>query len=234
MRWFQSIEKGIPERLRSYFTAYVIVGLVVCIISLLIFGNIVDGVSENESIVQFDTALANALHNAATPTSTSFFITVSLFGGVILTAWAIIVGVVLALQRRWLSFVVWFITIAGGQLLNTLLKIFFARPRPTFASPLVIEQFYSFPSGHAMMSFIAYGMLAYLICVMLKNNALRLVVILLAAFVVMLIGISRMTLGVHYFSDVIAGYSVAALWLFTCISAWRYVQQRRANPSPTT
>lgn len=234
MRWFQSIEKGIPERLRPYFTVYVVVGLIVCIVSLLIFGNIVDGVTENESIVQFDTALANALHNEATPTSTSFFITVSLFGGTILFVWAAGVAIVLAWQRQWLALVIWFVTIGGGQLLNMVLKEFFARPRPTFTSPLVIAQYYSFPSGHAMMSFIAYGMLAYLICLVLKNNAQRLVVILLASFIVILIGISRMTLGVHYFSDVIAGYSVAALWLFICISAWRYVHQRRANPSPTT
>lgn len=229
MNVFQRLEQIIPSWLRPYFTLYLVIGLIACIISLLIFGNIVDGVSENESIVQFDMALANALHSAATPTSTSFFIFVSLFGGTILFAWAAGIIVILGWQRRWLALIIWLITIGGGQLLNTVLKEFFARPRPTFTSPLVIEQYYSFPSGHAMMSFIAYGMLAYIICIMLRSNGQRLAVVLIAAAVVILIGISRMTLGVHYFSDVVAGYAVGTLWLVTCIGAWRYVQQRRSN-----
>ena len=83
------------------------------------------------------------------------------------------------------------------------------------------------------MSFIAYGMLAYIICVLLKNNAQRLVVILATGFIIIAIGISRIALGVHYFSDVVAGYSVASLWLFTCITTWRFIHQRRAAHSPT-
>lgn len=121
----------------------------------------------------------------------------------------------------------WTIAIVGGEILNSLLKLFFARPRPTFATPLVIERFYSFPSGHAMMSFIAYGMLAYIICALLKDNAQRLLVVLATGFIITVIGVARIALGVHYFSDVTAGYAVAALWLVFCIGAWRYVQQRR-------
>ncbi len=233
MNFLQRLENAIPTRLRGFFTLYVVFGLVVCTISLIIFGKLVDGVSENESIVQFDVALANALHDAATAGSTSAFLTISLFGGTILFAWSFVVGLVFAWRRQWLGLIIWTITIAGGEILNSLLKLFFARPRPTFATPLVIEQFYSFPSGHAMMSFIAYGMLAYIICLLLKNNALRLLVILAAGFIVTLIGISRMALGVHYFSDVTAGYAVASFWLITCIGAWRYIHQRRAAHSPT-
>ncbi len=233
MNFLQRLEKAIPTRLRGFFTLYVVVGLVICIISLIIFGKLVDGVSENESIVQFDVALANALHDVATAGSTSAFETISLFGGTILFGWSLIVGLVFAWKRQWLGLIIWTITIVGGELLNTVLKLFFARPRPTFATPLVIERFYSFPSGHAMMSFIAYGMLAYIICVLLKNNAQRLLVILTAGFIVTVIGISRIALGVHYFSDVTAGYAVATLWLITCISAWRYIHQRRAARSPT-
>jgi undecaprenyl-diphosphatase len=233
MNFWHRLEKGVPTRLRSFLTLYVIIGLLVCTVSLIIFGKLVDGVSENESIVQFDIALANALHNEATKGSTSAFVTISLFGGTILFIWSSLVGLIFALKRQWLGLVMWAITIGGGELLNTALKLFFARPRPTFASPLVIERYYSFPSGHAMMSFIAYGMLAYIICVLLKNNAQRLLVILAAGFIIIIIGISRMALGVHYFSDVTAGYAVATLWLVFCITAWRYIQQRRAAHSPT-
>ena len=76
-------------------------------------------------------------------------------------------------------------------------------------------------------------MLAYIICLMLKNNAQRLIVLLATAFIIIIIGVSRIALGVHYFSDVVAGYAVAALWLITCISVWRFIHQRRAAHSPT-
>ncbi len=233
MDFLQRLEKAIPTRLRGFFTLYVLVGLLICTVSLIIFGKLVDGVSENESIVQFDVALANTLHDVATSGSTSAFMTISLFGGTILFGWCLMVALIFAWKRQWLGLIIWSITIVGGEVLNSLLKLFFARPRPTFATPLVIERFYSFPSGHAMMSFIAYGMLAYIICVLLKDNALRLLVVLATGFIITLIGISRIALGVHYFSDVTAGYAVAALWLVFCIVAWRYVQQRRAAHSPT-
>ena len=228
------LEKTVPTRLRSHLTLYVIVGLIVCALSLLVFAQLVDGVSENDFIVQFDVALANALHSVATSTSTSAFIQISLLGGTILFGWSLVVAFILAVQRRWLGLVMWVITIIGGELLNVLLKQVFARPRPTFASPLVIERYYSFPSGHAMMSFIAYGMLAYLLCLIVKNNASRLIIVLCAFFIILLIGLSRIALGVHYFSDVLAGYSVASLWLVTCITAWRYVHRQRTPAESQT
>lgn len=233
MNWFQRFENGVPARLRGFLTLYVLGGFIVCAVSLLVFGKLVDGVSENEGLVQFDVALANALHSVATTGSTDTFLIVSLFGGTILFAWSMVVALIFAWKRQWLGLVMWIITIVGGEILNSLLKVFFARPRPTFATPIVIERFYSFPSGHAMMSFIAYGMLAYIICVLLKNNAQRFVVIIAAGLIVILIGVSRIALGVHYFSDVVAGYSVAALWLVFCITGWRYIQRRRAAHSPT-
>ena len=229
----QQLEKAVPPPVRSHATLYIAVGLVVCIASLLVFAQLVDSVSENGFLVQFDVALANALHSVATSGSTAAFELISLFGGTILFGWSVVVGAIFAWRRQWLGLIMWAITIVGGELLNTVLKLFFARPRPTFATPLVIERFYSFPSGHAMMSFIAYGMLAYIICVLLKNNAQRLLVILATGFIIIAIGISRIALGVHYFSDVAAGYSVAALWLFTCITTWRFIHQRRAAHSPT-
>ena len=227
------LEKSIPTRLRPYFTLYVGIGLLVSVISLIIFGRIADGVSGNASIVQFDVALANALHSAATTGSTAAFITISYFGGPYLTFGSIVIAIIFGLKRQWLGLTIWLITFIGGELLNYVLKNVFARPRPTFATPLVIERFYSFPSGHAMMSIIIYGMLAYIICLLIKNNAQRLLVLIAATFIIIVIGISRMALGVHYFSDVIAGYAVAAIWLVTCIGAWRYIQHRRANRSPT-
>jgi membrane-associated phospholipid phosphatase len=103
--------------------------------------------------------------------------------------------------------------VAGSALLNWLLKGLFQRPRPHFAHPLVVETSYSFPSGHAMESFVVYGMLAYLAVLWLRSWEARMAAVCGAALVVVLIGFSRMYLGVHYFSDVVAGYAAGGVWL---------------------
>jgi membrane-associated phospholipid phosphatase len=108
--------------------------------------------------------------------------------------------------------------VAGSTLLNWLLKGFFQRPRPHFAHPLVIETSYSFPSGHAMESFVVYGMVAYLAVLWLRSWEVRVAAVCGAALVVVLIGFSRVYLGVRYFSDVVAGYAAGGVWLGALIT----------------
>ena len=130
-----------------------------------------------------------------------------------------LLAAVLAWRRRWLYLGTWITAVAGSAALNHLLKGLFARPRPFFEHPLLVETSYSFPSGHAMESFVAYGMLAYLaVLLWLRSWETRVAVICGAALVVVLIGFSRMYLGVHYFSDVIAGYAAGGVWLSALIT----------------
>lgn len=232
MQWFQGFEESLPRRFHIHLTLFIVVGLLVCTIALGVFAKLVNGVSETDTLVQFDLALANALHSAATPTSTSIFITISLFGGQLLLLESTIIALVLLWKKHWLAFIIWDITIAGGYFLTMLLKQFFARPRPIFVTPLVIEQYYSFPSGHSMLSIIGYGMMAYILCLVFKNNLLRFSSVLAAIGGVAIIGLSRMALGVHYFSDVLAGYAVGTIWLVSCISLWRFVHNQRDAASP--
>jgi membrane-associated phospholipid phosphatase len=125
----------------------------------------------------------------------------------------------LARRRLWTLLWTWVAAVAGSAVLNQLLKGFFQRPRPHFAHPLVVESSYSFPSGHAMESFVVYGMLAYLaVLLWLRSWEARVAVICGAALVVVLIGFSRMYLGVHYFSDVVAGYAAGGVWLSALIT----------------
>jgi len=80
-------------------------------------------------------------------------------------------------------------------------------PRPYFEHPLVLEASYSFPSGHATMSLVSYGMLAYFCVLALRTWRARTALVFGAAPLVLLISFSRMYLGVHYFSDVVAGFA---------------------------
>lgn len=104
-------------------------------------------------------------------------------------------------------------------ILNYLLKIIFMRARPDI-NPLVIETSYSFPSGHSMISMAFYGYLIYLVYTHKDNVKVRWILITLMSFLILLIGISRIYLGVHYASDVIGGlcFSISYLIIFVCVS----------------
>ncbi|MBI2045862.1 MAG: phosphatase PAP2 family protein [Parcubacteria group bacterium] len=102
-------------------------------------------------------------------------------------------------------------SVAGAEVFTYLLKNIIARPRPEMAE--VIENSFSFPSGHATIAVALYGFLAYILFRMCRTRKEKIVVSVAAVFIVLLIGFSRLYLGVHYVSDVIAGYLVGALWL---------------------
>lgn len=97
-------------------------------------------------------------------------------------------------------------------LINQLLKIIFQRERP-IGYRLIKMGGYSFPSGHAMVSMAFYGLLIYIIDKVVHNKKLKILLISLNVVLIILIGISRVYLGVHYLSDVITGYSVSIIYL---------------------
>ncbi|WP_421383286.1 phosphatase PAP2 family protein [Bacillus salacetis] len=114
-----------------------------------------------------------------------------------------------------------FISLLTGWLLNKILKWAFQRKRPTIEQ-LVDFQGYSFPSAHAMVSTIFYGMIMYVLWQILKNRGKTAwPFVILTIFLVLAIGLSRVYLGVHYTSDVIAGYAAGGVWLLACISVLR-------------
>jgi len=106
------------------------------------------------------------------------------------------------------------ITMAGAGLLDEALKLLFHRPRPEplFGTPLPVS--YSFPSGHALASCCFFGVLAALLVVRERRRGVRVVLWVAAGLLVAMIGCSRIYLGVHYATDVIAGYAAALVWLF--------------------
>ena len=106
-------------------------------------------------------------------------------------------------------------------LFNDLLKHIFVRSRPDSINWLVTESGYSFPSGHAMVSMAYYGYLIYLLY--LSKNKYKWLLITLSSIIILLIGISRIYLGVHYLSDVVAGFLVAIIYLTIFITVSEYI-----------
>ena len=211
------------------FSTRVLLGFLVSVLCLLLFAALAEDVLEQSRLVQVDMALANDLHQASDANTIQIYKIISLFGYQILFPACAVIALVLAVQRQWLYLTMWIVALAGGQILNLLLKTLFARPRPVFADPFALEVYYSFPSGHSMISLIAYGMLAYLIGLYVKNHYARILVVFIAALAIVLIGISRMALGVHYLSDVIGGFIAGGVWLATCITA---IELRRQTTLP--
>jgi undecaprenyl-diphosphatase len=124
--------------------------------------------------------------------------------------------------------------VVGGSIASTLLKLEFARPRPDIVAHLVSVDSTSFPSGHAMNSAITYLTLGALLARAEKNRSLRIYLMSVAVALTLVIGFSRVYLGVHWPSDVLAGWCVGAAWAVLCSLVARALQRRRAIEQPTT
>ncbi len=127
----------------------------------------------------------------------------------------------------------WLILIAtvGGAILSFGLKELFARERPPLMFHLLTVKSMSFPSGHAMMSSVVYLTQGALLAKVQSNKNLRIYILLVAIILVFLIGISRVYLGVHYPTDVLAGWSVGLAWASLCWLAVKYLQKRKVQKS---
>ena len=124
------------------------------------------------------------------------------------------------------------ISSAGAALLATFLKYLFQRPRPELFESDYTASFYSFPSGHATIAVAFYGTLALLIALRLQDWR-RWAVLVVGAALALLLGLSRLYLGVHYPTDILAGYLAATLWtgtVATVVVFWRPDLALSKNP----
>jgi membrane-associated phospholipid phosphatase len=212
----------------GYLGLHLTIGLVLSLVALSVFGMVANNVVGEAALTRFDQALATTLYGRATPEGIFLFTAITLLGSVVtLTVLGVCVGLMLLLRGQQLRLAGWLIALAGGGLLNWALKAFFQRPRPHFDLPLTVVPGWSFPSGHAMGSLIAYGMLAYLLLSIMQERRIQSVTIVIASLLVLLIGFSRLYLGVHYFSDVIAGYAAGTVWLSVCVSGVEVARRRK-------
>ena len=210
----------------AYLGLHLTLGLLAAAGCLWLFGRLAEDIGSNDPLVSFDQTAATPIRELRTPALTTFFLVVTALGSIEAIALVSLVGaVVFGAWRRWLLFGTWLIAAGGSVGLLLLLKALFARPRPYFERPLLLEAYYSFPSGHAMEAVVLYGMLAYLAVLALRTWWARAAIVFGTSLLVLLIGFSRMYLGVHYFSDVVAGFAAGGVWLSICIMAMKFVRR---------
>lgn len=118
------------------------------------------------------------------------------------------------------------LALGGGMVFNLLLKELFRRERPELHR-LIEEGGYSFPSGHSMASFLFYGMVAVFLYLFVVSRLAKLGIVLAAVILIACVGASRIYLGVHYPSDVLAGYAAGGAWLVLCLLGMHLVLERR-------
>ena len=132
----------------------------------------------------------------------------------------------LMLIGRWRTALLVLVTVGGGQILSSLLKLGIDRPRPDLVSHLVDVQTLSFPSGHAMMSAVTYLTLGSMLAGIVPGRATRIYVLGVAVLITLMVGVSRIYLGVHWPSDVLAGWCAGFAWAMLCWLVARHFFRR--------
>lgn len=213
----------VTPRLSPLLSTVRLVGLMAAGLALWSFAEIADEVLEKETQA-FDTSILLGLRELHNPLLDRLMIAITFLGEPTeLTVLCLALGAWLLWRGQRSEATTLAIAAAGAVGLNFLLKDVFARARPALWDRIVDVRYYSFPSGHAMLSMVVYGLLGYLLATHLRRwrvGILASTVVLIAA-----IGFSRLYLGVHWPTDVLAGYAAGLVWLMTCILSieiWRH------------
>ncbi|HBS58636.1 MAG: phosphatase PAP2 family protein [Bacillota bacterium] len=227
-KWLQAL-RGISDP-ATRLALTLSLGAAAAAFCLWMFAEIAEELLEDELAV-FDTQITGYIHSMASPVLTRSMKIISDAGGnwIVLGLVGLSVAVLLYRQKQhfWDAALVQ-ICLWGGFLFNYGLKYIFKRERPPLER-LVDATGFSFPSGHSMVSFAFYGLLFYLAHINLPRTWLRAALLLLIGAFIILVGISRIYLGVHYPSDVVAGFAAGGAWLAGCIVALEAVRHYKGK-----
>lgn len=173
----------------------------------------------NEATASYDNSIYDALHTWSGEKTTQLFLWISELGTpLVMIGICIAFGLLFLLMGRKLAALMLSVSLLLSFGLNTLLKTIFQRERPVIEH-LTDASGYSFPSGNAMISIAFYGMLAYGLATVLfkRQPAVRIAVVMIISLLIVAIGVSRIYLGVHYASDIAAGYAGGGFCLLLTI-----------------
>lgn len=225
-------ERDSDGRHRSALRRHAAVWLMLCLLALFAGVAAAANAASPGALPRFDMALAQSLQDHVPLPALRVIAVLTHLGSTVLIApAAALVLLFLLLRRQWRQAIAWTLALGGLMPVNGGLKLLFRRERPLHDHGFITEPGWSFPSGHAFGSMVFYGMLAYVLLRQLPQRFHR-GVIAAAAFMIGMVGSSRILLQVHYLSDVLAGYTAGAAWLLLCIGVAEYGRQHKRNLSP--
>ena len=210
-----------------------LVGIGLAILFTVIFVQVFDVVSDaGHKILPFDFALLMWMYSHRAPVPNQIAIFLAHTGSPPVIVGIAAVAALTGFFWRKVRGAVWTLPIAviGSGVIIQGIKLFVQRPRPQAVphsfQPLIHETGYSFPSGHSLIAMVVYGLLGYFALHLVKNQAARLVVRILTVLVVFAIGASRVYVGVHYPTDVLAGWTAGVPWLISCLGLHEVLTRR--------
>lgn len=238
------VRKRLPPRIQKYVTSLdveallLLGGALVTVVAALVFiavaGEVVEGETQeiDEAIVQWFRQPGNPSLARGPAWLTEVAIDITALGSTVVLLLVVgAVGGFLWLQNQPRLLLLLISAMAGGTLLNAAMKTTFERPRPTVVPHLREVFTYSFPSGHAALSAIVYLTIGVLLFEVVKGRAARLYCLAVAMMATALVGFSRVFLGVHYPTDVLAGWAAGIAWAAVCWVAVQYIGRRKVRAS---
>ena len=236
LRWAGRHSGLIPRYLRSLLdpqnpeAASLLLSAMLLLAAAWGFFAILDNVVSNEALVQFDRAAYSLAQGLRSASVDRFFVAITELGDTTVSL-AVSIAVLLYLlwQRSWRTAMYWTAAVAFAECAVAALKHTLARARPTAGL-----ETYSFPSGHATLSLVVYGFLAYLL-LRKQKRAIKIGAGIVLGALVGLVSLSRIYLGVHWFSDVLAGLALGLSWILLLSIAYsHHVHGESIRPLPLT
>lgn len=196
-------------------TAEIITGVISSLVMAVLFFKIFQEILEQDTLY-LDREIANFIYVWRTPWLTQVMILITNLGAEYMIAIAIIIVIFFVWKKHKREALTFTIILIMGAIINLSLKQLIHRPRPVIA-PLIVESSSSFPSGHAMNAAVFYLSVSFYFYHFTRKKKLSSAVTVVSIILILLIGFSRIYLGVHYPSDVVAGYVVGTWWLVLAI-----------------
>lgn len=214
----------------GFLGLHLTLSVIILVAATWAFGAIAEDVVTQHHITIVDAKFSSWLHSRGSPVLTRFMLVVSDAHGtlpVLIVSTGLCVYLWIRRLRSWvLTFV---ITVGGGILLNILLKNIFQRPRPLLENPIVLLKTYSFPSGHTLTVTVFYGTLCALFWSRVQDWRWRFAASAAAIALILLVAFSRIYLGAHYLSDVIAAMLEGLAWIASCLIAMQLIYPDRGR-----
>lgn len=215
---------------QSYLGLQLTVGALILIGASWLFGGIAEDVVSGDPLTLVDLRVAQWFHEHATPFLTQAMqVVTNIHGPLPVTAAVVLLAAYLAWKKNWYWLICLGATVPFGMLLNVLMKYAFHRARPGFDVPIPALTTYSFPSGHVAGATLLYGVLAGMLLARIEAWRWRVMIVLVALAMVVLVAITRLYLGVHYLSDVLAAFAEGVAWLALCLTGVHTYWNHRAG-----